>query len=451
MNPPTLPLRAIGKPAWLQKIQWLLDPLRLLDEAACCHGDLFQAAVPSNQPINVVVGHPQALQQLLTRSSQFVAPPFPLLQPIVGDGSLFLMVGDRHRRERKLLMPPFHGERMPVYGRTIVMLVEEKMRSLPVGTTFVARDLIQSITLEVILKVVFGVYEASRFDRFKKAILQLFNALQIPWISPAVYVPALRKDWGPRSPWGYLRSIVQQMDEGIYAEIRDRRQHPDASKVDILNLLIAARDEAGEGLSDEELRDELITLLLAGYETTAHSLSWAVYWTLRYPAVCEKLVAELDGFGPDAEPMAATKIPYLDAVCNEVLRICPTAPVTFPREVKEPTELMGYRLEAGAWAFGCIYLIHQRSDIYPEPKAFRPERFLERQFSPYEFLPFGGGTRRCLGEALAMFELKLVLATLLSGYRLRLASSRPVIPKRRGVTIAPADGVKVILQEKLRK
>ncbi len=209
---------------------------------------------------------------------------------------------------------------------------------------------------------------------------------------------------------------------------------------------MSARDENGEKMSDIQLHDELITLLFAGHETTATALSWALYWIHKYPEICDKLRQELDSLGESPKPMSIFKLPYLTAVCNETLRIYPVATLTVPREVKEPVELMGYQLEPGTRVYGCIYLTHQREDLYPQPKQFKPERFLERQYTPYEFLPFGGGSRRCIGEALAMFEMKLVLATIISNYQLALADNQPVKPQRRGVTLAPAGGVKMVLK-----
>jgi unspecific monooxygenase len=211
--------------------------------------------------------------------------------------------------------------------------------------------------------------------------------------------------------------------------------------------MMSATDEAGEGMSDKELRDELMTLLLAGHETTATSLSWAMYWTHRYPSILARLQEELASLGDNPEPMEITRLPYLSAVCNETLRLYPVLMLTLPRVVPENTSfnLMGYDISEGSLIMGCIYLAHQRQDIYPQPKQFRPERFLERQFSAYEFLPFGGGVRRCIGAALAQMELKLVLATVVSNYQLVLEENQPVRPQRRGVTLAPETGIRMKL------
>lgn len=174
-------------------------------------------------------------------------------------------------------------------------------------------------------------------------------------------------------------------------------------------------------------------------KTTASAMAWSLYWVHHQPEVKEKLLEELDSLGESPDPMSISQLPYLTAVCQETLRIYPVGMLTFPREVKEPAELMGYELEPGTVLVGCIYLIHHREDLYPDSKQFKPERFLEHQFSPYEFIPFGGGNRRCVGAALAMLEMKLVLATILSNNHLTLADSKPVKPQRRGVTLAPGE------------
>lgn len=255
----------------------------------------------------------------------------------------------------------------------------------------------------------------------------------------------LQLDLGAWSPWGNFVRQRQQIDELLYAEIRERREQPDPDRTDILSLLLLARDEEGKLMTDQELRDELMSLMFAGSETTATAMSWTLYWVHRLPEVREKLLKELETLGDSPDPMTIFRLPYLTAVCNETLRIHPVAMLTFPRVVEEPVELLGQQLEPGTALVGCIYLTHQREDLYPEPKQFNPERFLERQFSPYEFMPFGGGARRCVGEALAQFEMKLVLATILSRYQLALAEQKPVRPQRRGVTLGPAGGVKMVI------
>ncbi|MFP5269293.1 cytochrome P450 [Coleofasciculus sp.] len=431
-------------PPWWQKIQWITNPLDYMDAAGQRYGDIFNAPVLGNHSCLLFVSHPQALQQIFTNDTkQFTAPPNRLLQPIVGDHSIFVLEGDRHRRERKLLMPPFHGERIRTYGTLICDLTEKVMRQLRPGQTFIARSLVQKISLELILNAVFGIHDPERFGQLNALISTLMDQFKSPFTSGLLFFPALQKDW---TPWGSLRRLQQQIAQLIYAEIRERRQQKDSSGSDILTLLLSAQDEEGKPMTDEELHDELFTLLLAGHETTATAIAWALYWVYRSPDVQKKLLQELDSLGQEADPLDIARLPYLTAVCHETLRIYPVAVLTVPRTVKEPVELMGYQLQPGTQVYGCIYLTHHRQDLYPQSDQFKPERFLERKFSPYEFLPFGGGTRRCIGEALALFEMKLVLAKIVSQYQLTLAQQQPERPQRRGATLAPSTGVRLIMQ-----
>lgn len=437
-------------PKWLQKLHYTLKPLDYMTTARANYGDVFNAPVIGKHPAVLFISHPVGLQYLFASDNQKITSPSnQLLQPIVGDRSIFCLEGARHRRERKLLMPPFHRERMASYGQLIVALTHARMAQLQPGDPVLARSLAQDISLEVILRVVFGLTEGDRFATLKPLLVQFADCFQKPLVATALFFPALQKDWGPRSPWGYVQAVQRQMREVLTAEIRDRRQQDTADKPDILSLLMATRDEQGQPMTDAELYDELITLLLAGHETTASAIAWTLYCLHREPAIRTKLQAELATLGPHPDPLAIVQLPYLTAVCNETLRLYPIAILTVPREVREPLDLMGYHLEPGTRLYGCIYLTHRRPDLYPNPDQFNPDRFLDRQFTPYEFLPFGGGLRRCVGEALAQFELKLVVATLITHYRFSLASTTPEIPQRRGVTLAPSKGVPLLFEGKV--
>ena len=274
----------------------------------------------------------------------------------------------------------------------------------------------------------------------------MLNIFESTLTSAFLFFPNFQKDLGAWSPWGNVVRQIKAIDEAIYQEIATRRTEDCSQREDILSLMMSARDENGERMKDYELRDELMTLMLAGHETTATAIAWGLYWLYRYPEIRAKLEAEIASLGANPDPMAIAKLPYLDAVCKETLRIYPVAMLTFPRTVIESTELMGYKLEAGQVVMGCIHLMHQREDVYPEPNQFKPERFLEREFDTYEFFPFGGGKRRCIGEALAMLELKLVLATIVTEYDLELKGNKPEIPARRGVTLAPKKGVQMVFK-----
>jgi cytochrome P450 len=445
-----------------QRIQWIAQPDKYMDSAVEQAPDIFLADITGGDGY-VFVNHPEAMRQIVTsdRSKYFASSKDnALLQPLVGDNSLLMIEGDRHKQRRKLLLPPFHGERMQAYGELICNLTRMIIDQLEPNQAFVARHVTQEISLQIILEAVYGLQDSDRSSEFKQRITRLANIFESPLTSAFLFFPWVQKDLGAWSPWGNLMRQQKAIDEAIYQEIATRRTEDCSQRQDILSLMMLARDESGEAMKDYELRDELMTLMLAGHETTATAIAWGLYWLHRYPEIKAKLQAEIASLGANPDPMAIAKLPYLTAVCQETLRIYPVAMLTFPRTVLEPTELMGYKLEPGQVLMGCIYLMHQREDVYPEHHQFKPERFLEREFDSYEFFPFGGGKRRCIGEALAMLELKLVLATIVTEYNLELNSdrgasplglpegNRPEIPARRGVTLAPKKGVPMVFQGK---
>lgn len=441
-------------PTWLQNLQWIADPVGYMEAAAKRYGDIFNTPLGLNSSPFVFVSNPEAIKQILTSDTkQFTAPgeSNKILGPLLGYSPVFMLDGKRHRQRRKLLMPPFHGARMQAYGDLICQLTEQVLNQQTTGKPFLARNAMQDISLQVILKAVFGIYEGERYQQIKKRFCSLLELFRSPLAFSFLFFPSLQKNLGSWSPWGYFLRLQQQVDELLYDEIRDRREQYDPERTDILSLLMSARDEDGEPMTDQELRDELLTLLFAGHETTASAMAWSLYWVHHLPEVHDKLLQELDTLGDSPDAMSIFRLPYLTAVCNETLRIFPVGILTFTRGVKEPVELMGYELGPDVNLTVCIYLTHQREDLYPQPKQFKPERFLERQFSAYEFLPFGGGVRRCIGEALAEFEMKLVLATILSRYELTLAEHQPVKPQRRGVILTPTGGVKMVLKGKRQR
>ncbi|MBD2101877.1 cytochrome P450 [Leptolyngbya sp. FACHB-261] len=443
-------------PPFLQTIEWIARPLEYLDERAQRYGDPFRVLSPHWPPI-LYFSNPAALQEILgsetERSERFDTSKGNLvLKPVVGEQSLTLLEGERHLRQRRLLMPPFHGERMRAYGELICAITTEVMSQCALGQPFTVRSVTQDISLKVILSTVFGLCEGARYEQLRQLLSQLVDGFASPLGSAVLFYRSLQQDLGAWSPWGRFLRRRQAIDQLLYAEIAERRAQShtqsQSEREDILALLLAARDETGQPLSDVELRDELVTLLFAGHETTASALAWALYWIDYLPEVRDKLLVELDTLGPNAEPNAIARLPYLSAVCQETLRIYPIALNAFPRIVKRPMELMGYHLEPGTVLIASIYLAHQRPDTYPEPKQFKPERFLERQFSPYEYLPFGGGNRRCIGLAFAQFEMKLVLATMLSQWQLSLVQHQPLRPVRRGVTLAPPSSLQMVVKGK---
>jgi cytochrome P450 len=432
----------------MQMIQWIIYPMTFMEACAQRYGDLFTVRLGVNLPPYVFASNPQTLQEILTGDSkQYDAPGEvnQIVKPIVGQYSMFLLSGARHQRERQLLMPPFHGERMRTYGDLIGDITEQVSSQWQIGQPFCLRDSMQVITLRVMLRAVFGLHEGTRYQQLEHLLGAILHELSFPLSAAMLFFPALQRDLGSLTPWGKFLRRQRQIDALIYEEIQERRAQLDPSRTDILSLLMAARDEAGEPMTDVELHDELMTLLVAGHETTATALAWALYWIHKLPSVHERLLQELDSLNDLSDTGGIFRLPYLNAVCSETLRIYPVGMLTFPRVTQEPVTLMGYDLAPGTLLVGSIYLLHQREDLYPEPKQFRPERFLERQFSPYEYLPFGGGSRRCIGLAFAQFEMKVVLARILSHLHLSLAENRPVRPVRRGLVTGPAGGVQMVM------
>jgi len=435
------------QPRILQLMQWIANPLRYLDTCAGEYGDVFTLRPASFNPL-VFLSHPQAIQEIFSADAKHFdsGRANGIIRPLVGEHSLLLLDGAAHQRQRRLLMPPFHGERMHSYSQLICETANHVASQWEIGQLFQVRAAMQDITLEVILHAVFGLREGERYRQLKPLLAAMLNMTDSPLRSSMLFLKFLQQDLGNWSPWGQMMRRKQQIYDLLQAEINERRTQPELSGNDVLSLMMSARDENGQPMTDVELHHELMTLLFAGHETTATALAWAFYWIHQLPSVHEKLLSELDSLGDKPEPMAIARLPYLNAVCSETLRIYPVVFIAFPRVTKSPIEIMGQHFDNNTTLIPCTYLTHHREDLYPESNQFKPERFIERQFSPYEYLPFGGGNRRCLGLALAQLELKLVLATILSNYQLALADSKPVKPQRRGLTIAPTGGIQMVLQ-----
>ncbi|MBD2770813.1 cytochrome P450 [Iningainema tapete] len=434
-------------PSVVQTLQWIVSPMSYMEDWRARYGDIFTLRL--NGTDIVFVSNPQGMQEILTGDTKELEAPGELnliFESLLGKNSVITLSGLQHQRQRQLLMPPFHGERMRNYSQVISDVTEQIMSQWQIGKPFNIRSATQAITLRVIMQAVFGLSCGDRAQELERLLAVLLDKGSSKLGVTMLYFPVLQKDFGPMSPWGQAQRRQQQVDRLLYEEIRERRKLPDASGTDILSLLIAARDEAGQQMTDEELHDELITLLVAGHETTATALAWAFYWIHKLPAVREKLLQELDSLGEDPDPSTIFKLPYLNAVCCETLRIYPVAMLTFPRQVKTSISLCGYELEPGTVVIGSIYLTHQREDLYPEPKQFKPERFLERQFSAYEYLPFGGGVRRCIGLAFALFEMKVALAKILSRYELELVDNGEVQAKRRGLVTGQDRPIQLVVK-----
>ena len=435
--------------AFMQLMNWIFRPLDFLEKCDRQYGEIFKLNL-MGLPSFAVVSDPQGIEEILSVDAKKfdVGRTNNLAAGLLGDNSLVLLDGAPHRRQRKLMMPPFHGEKVKSYAETICQITEKVANRWQEQQTFVAQKAMQDITLETILHVVFGLSEGERHQQIKPPLIELLDLTGSPIKASVIFLPFLQQDWGEWSPWGKVERRKRRIYQLLQAEIDERRENAELLGNDVLSLMMSAHDEQGEGLSDIELKDQMMTLLVAGHETTATALSWALYWVHKLTEVKQKLLAELDSVDADADPLAISRLPYLTAVCNETLRIYPVAFIAFLRFAKSPIKVMGHQFEAEDMLAPNIYLTHHREDLYPESKQFKPERFIERQYSPYEFLPFGGGNRRCIGYALALLEMKLVLAKILKGWDLSLTSDRTIIPKRRGATIAPDNGVPLRLNGK---
>lgn len=433
-------------PKLVQLLQGIFNPMPELEKSRQRYGEIVRSE-SAGFPTMVFTGSPAGVEAILSADPNLfeVGSGNKALRPLLGEHSLIQLDGAQHRRQRKLMMPSFHGASVQRYGEVMTEVTEQVMAQWQPHQTFPVHSSMQEITLRVILKAVFGLAEGERFEQLQSLLCEFTDAFNSPWQSLFLFLEPLQKDLGAWSPWGKFLRRKQQINQLLLDEICDRRQQEPQD--DVLSLLLAARDEEdGSALTDLELRDELMTLLFAGHETTASVLAWSIYWIHAQPEVKTKVMAELSELGSNPDPMEIAKLPYLTAVCNETLRIYPVVLFTFGRILKQPFDFMGYHLEPGVMLGPCIYLLHHNPDLYPESKSFRPERFLERQFSPYEFIPFGGSNRRCLGYTFALFEMKVVLATMLRSAQLSLANTRPILPVRRGVTFMPSEGVPVQLQ-----
>ncbi|QLE57370.1 cytochrome P450 [Nostoc sp. TCL26-01] len=432
---------------WRRLFKFITQPIEYVEDFAQVYGDNF-TIWGSRETHLVYFSHPQALEQIFTANADCFETGgggSQILELLLGNNSLILLDGDRHQRQRQLLTPPFHGERMRAYGQTIRNITQQVMDEWQIGKPFNIRTSMQEITMRVILRVVFGVDEGSLFQELRELLTDLLDFMGSPLVSTTFFFSFLQKDLGAWSPWGKMVRLIHRIDQLIYTLIAERRTESEQNRQDILSLLISARYDDGQPMSDAELRDELMTMLVAGHETTASALTWAFYWVDQLPAVREKLSTELDTINTNTEPNDIAKLPYLTAVCQETLRFYPIVINAFFRQVKKPIKIMGYELPKGTIISPSIYLAHHREAVYPQSKQFRPERFLAKQFSPYEYLPFGGGNRRCIGLAFAQYEMKIVLATILSQFQLSLVKKRPVKPVRRGLTLAAPAGMKMIV------
>jgi cytochrome P450 family 110 len=421
-------------------LRYLRDPMGVLSTLAREHGDPFMV---KGKPSIVYTGDPAAIKAIYSADPDTFAPLNADFGVFLGSSSLILIAGAEHRQKRKLMTPPFHGARMRAYGEAMRRLTEQHTAQWTRGRTVGAYAVMQQISLDVILEAVFGVHDAKGRAELGKLLLELLEGFS-PFIA---LFPWLRRSFGGIGPYARFMRRQRALYTRLDAMIAEARAA--GPRDDILSLLVHARYEDGEPMTDAEIRDQLLLLVIAGHETTAITMAWALY-ALHRPENAEALArlrAELRALGPAPELEALAKLPYLDAVCQETMRRYPLAPAPSPRKLLRPFELMGHTLPAGMGVAPAMGIAHFREDVYPEPLRFLPERFLERKFTPFEHLPFGGGNRRCLGAAMAAYELRIVLGTIIQRFDLGAASLRPDPGKARAATVGPAHGVKLVVEE----
>lgn len=424
-----------------QTYKIISQPRGFLDTCAHRYGDIFTLRVLGVQsPPVIFCSHPDHIQAICTTFADKMAfgkvtHPF---QPLVGSQSLIMQDGSEHTATRKLLMPPLHGESLQAWGEAIVEITRQATHSWSPGKVLSVRPEMSQIALEVILQVIFGVKTGFRHEKLTSLVEPFLDKVNSSLYSIQFFFPILQRNLGSWSPWGNFVQQQRQIDDLIYAEIQQRRRQGGSDCQDVLSLLLSVTDENGHATSDRWLRDQLLTLLFLGHDTTASALAWALYCIHQDKRVWQKLQQEIDGLGKNPNPTDICQLSYLDAVVKETLRLYPIALISQPRWVTETVQLDKYEIPPETVLVPCIYLAHRRQQTYPHPEEFLPERFLEKKISAYEYFPFGRGSHGCIGAALSTMEMKLVLATILANHRLQLASDRPIQPVRRGITFVPS-------------
>jgi cytochrome P450 len=420
-------------PRIAQALLWLKQPTWFLEHCARSYGDVFTVRLPLGMDL-VHFTDPELVKAVFGGSNEVLlagAANATILEPIVGPHSVLVLDGPEHLRQRKLILPAFHGDRMRAWAATVREITRAETARWPVGRPFALRPGMQSITLDVIAAVVFGVEGSARRDELRRRITEVTGIGRKPFLLFATR----DRNLGPHTPWARFLRARDALHAALAEEILQRRAAPDlAGRGDVLSMLLLARDDEGRPMTDDEVRDELVTLLFAGHETTATSLAWALDLLLHHPAALARLTAELDGGG----------LGYLDAVIKETLRVRPVIALV-DRHAREAIRIGGHTVPAGAIVCPNIYLAQRRADLYDDPAAFRPERFVTTAPPAFGWFPFGGGIRRCLGATFATFEMRTVIPEILRSVTLRPASRRPARVRREAVTFVPHDGARCVV------
>jgi cytochrome P450 len=428
-------------PSLLQTLGTWTRPTPFLDRHRARYGKRCTVRLLGHPPF-VVISDPEEIKEVLTAAPEILHPGegARILEPLVGRNSLILLDEGAHLEQRKLLLPAFHGDRIQDLAGLMGELTERELSDWPRAQPLELHPRLQRLTLEIVLRAVFGLERGARLDELRELLTQILRFSE----SPLSLLPPppewLERLLQRRGPLGRLQALVEQADTLIFELIHERRR-ASAEGADVLGLLLAAKHEDGSPMSPAELRDELVTALVAGHETTASQLAWAFALLSRAPEVQRRLAAELDAGQEEA---------YLTATINEVMRRRPVLPNAEPRLVKQRVEIGGFPYPPGVVLLVNSHLVHHDPEIYPDPYAFRPERFLDRAPGTYTWLPFGGGRRRCIGASFAVLEMKVVLRAVLERCEMVPAEAKPEVARRRSITLSPSRGARVILHRRER-
>lgn len=441
----TMPLPVGSRlPGVAQSASWVFWPIPFMEHMRRRYGGTFTLRLAGLPPI-VVLSDPDVVKEVFTGDPEVfhAGRANIVLRPILGESSLLLLDGERHMVERRLMMPAFHGERMQTYGRVMRESADRIIDGWPVGEAFSFHTSMQEVTLDVIMRTVFGVDDGRRKEELRRALVRVLAYGDQPGllllIGPdgELRAKGLHERLGRLSPWAGFKGAIEDVDATLLREIEERRARSGAAGEDVLSLLLSAKDEEGRSLDDRSLVHEMKTLLVAGHETTATALTWTLLELLQNPSVQGQLRSEL---GAESR----TDPPYLDAVIRESLRLHPIVPMV-ARQLQAEARVGGRLYPKGTVLAPNIYLTQRNPSVWPDPERFDPARFLGSKANPYEFFPFGGGVRRCIGLAFALFEMRIVLRQIVTRARLRLAPGyRPGLV-RRGITFAVKQGLPVIL------
>ena len=403
-----------------------------MERAAARYGDTFTMELIREGPI-VMVSHPETVRQIFTTPADLAlaGEANRVLLPVLGENSVLLLDRDAHKEQRRLLMPAFRGNHLQSYMSTMAAIAEAEIAGWPRGVPVRLHPRMQALTLEVILRLVFGLEGGQSVDRLRQALQRTLALTSNALAQMFVLVV------GPEKMRTALaHRLLADVDRLLYEEIAMRRRQEDLdARTDVLSMLLQAEHDDGQPMSDQEIRDELITLLVAGHETTASGLAWAVERIIRHPDAQSRLIEETQADDGDR---------YVEAVVKETLRMRPVLALV-SRRLTEPMEVGGFSLPAGVKVAPSIYLMHRRPDIYPDPEQFRPERFLDNRAGTYTWIPFGGGVRRCLGATFAECEMRIVLRTMFSTTRVRPDNFKSEPIHRRSITHVPGRGTTVVL------